>query len=177
MPLYEHVFLVRQDVSTTAVETMMKDYQKVIEGLGGKVPKTEYWGLKTLAYKVKKNRKAHYAFFHLDTPPAAVAEMERQMRISSDVLRFLTIKVEELEQGESAMMRKGDRDDRGERGGMGGRDRPGGGGFRGPRGPGGGGGGFRGGDDRGPPRGPRPEGDAGGFRPRRSESTDDAESN
>ena len=185
MPIYEHVFLARQDVSTTQVETMMKDYQKVIEELGGKVAKTEYWGLKTLAYKVKKNRKAHYAFFHLDSPPAAVAEMERQMRISADVLRYLTIRVEELEQGESAMMRKGDRDDRGERGGPGGgRDRPGGGGgFRGPRGPGGGGpggggGGFRGGDDRGPPRGPRADGDAGGgFRSRRTETTDGEDNN
>ena len=148
MPLYEHVFLARQDVSTAQVENMMKEYQGVIEGLGGKVPKTEYWGVKSLAFKVRKNRKAHFAFFNVDAPPAAVAEMERQMRISADVLRFLTVKVEKLEVEPSAMMRKSDRDDRGDRGDR--RGGPGGdrGFSRGPRG-------DR--PDRGP-RGPREEG-------------------
>ena len=173
MPLYEHVFLARQDVSAQQVEAMMKEYQGVIEGLGGKVAKTEYWGIKGLAFKIKKSRKAHYVLFNIDSPPAAVAEMERLMGISTDVIRFITVKVEEHETEPSAMMRKSDRDDRGERDGPGGGfrggdrggrggDRPGGGGgFRG--GPGGGGG-FRGDREGGAPRG-----DAGGastFRPR-----------
>jgi len=153
MPLYEHVFLARQDISTQQVETLMKEYQGVIEELGGKVPKSEYWGLKPLAYKIKKSRKAHYALFNIDSPPAAVAEMERRMGISTDIIRFMTVKVDELEVEPSAMMRKSDRDDRGDRdGGFGG----------GPRG----GGGFRGGGDRpdrGPPRGDR--GGPGGDRP------------
>jgi len=151
MPLYEHVFLARQDISAQQVETLMKEYQGVIEELGGKVPKSEYWGLKPLAYKIKKSRKAHYALFNIDSPPAAVAEMERRMGISTDIIRFMTVKVEELETEPSAMMRKSDRDDRGDRdGGFGG----------GPRG----GGGFRGGDrpDRGPPRGDRGGGFGGG---------------
>ena len=174
MPLYEHVFLARQDVSAQQVEAMMKEYQGVIEGLGGKVAKTEYWGIKGLAFKIKKSRKAHYVLFNIDSPPAAVAEMERLMGISTDVIRFITVKVEEHETEPSAMIRKSDRDDRGERDGPGGGfrggdrggrggDRPGGGGgFRG--GPGGGGGGFRGDREGGAPRG-----DAGGastFRPR-----------
>lgn len=158
MPLYEHVFLARQDVSSQQVEAMMKEFQQVIEEGGGSVGKTEYWGLKSLAYKIKKSRKAHYALFNIDAPPAAVAEMERRMSIAPDVIRFLTIRVEQHEAEPSIQMRKGDRDERrGDRDG----DRPGGGfrggdrgGFRGDRGPGGGGG-FR-------DRGPRPEG--GGFR-------------
>lgn len=158
MPLYEHVFLARQDVSTSQVETMMKDYQGVIEGLGGKVTRSEAWGIKTLAYKIKKNRKAHYAFFAIDAPHPAVAEMERQMGISADVLRFLTIRVEAHETEPSAMMRRSDRDDR--RGGPGGGRGPRGdrdGGFRGDRE-----GGFRGGDRDGGFRGDR----EGGFRGR-----------
>ncbi|MDZ4843908.1 MAG: 30S ribosomal protein S6, partial [Hyphomicrobium aestuarii] len=121
MPYYEHVFLARQDVSTQQVETMTKEYQGIVEELGGKVTKSEYWGLKTLAYKIKKARKAHYTLFNIDAPPAAVAEMERRMGISNDVLRFLTVKVEELEAEPSVMMRKSDRDDRdGPGGGFGG---------------------------------------------------------
>lgn len=140
MPFYEHVFLARQDVSTAQAETMMKEYQGIIEANGGKVVKSEYWGLKPLAYKVKKSRKAHYALFNIDAPHAAVAEMERNMGISVDVLRFITIKVDAHETEPSAMMRKGDRDERprgnfggpgGDRGGRGG-DR---GGFRGDRPP------------------------------------------
>ena len=171
MPLYEHVFLARQDISAQQVETMMKEYQGVIEELGGKVAKTEYWGIKSLAYKIKKSRKAHYALFNIDAPPAAVAEMERRMGISTDVIRFMTVRVEALEVEPSAMMRKSDRDDRGDRDG----GAPGGGfrgGERGGRGgPGGGGGdrgGFRGGD-RGGPGGGGGGGGPGGastFRPR-----------
>jgi small subunit ribosomal protein S6 len=151
MPLYEHVFLARQDVSAQQVETLMKEYQGIIEELGGKVAKTEYWGVKQLAFKIKKSRKAHYALFNIDAPPAAVAEMERRMGLSTDVLRYLTVKVETHETEQSAMLRKSDRDDRGERDGGFGR-----GGDRGGRGGPGGGGGFRGGD--------RPGGGGGGFR-------------
>jgi small subunit ribosomal protein S6 len=145
MPLYEHVFLARQDVSNAQVEALAKEYTDVIEAGGGKVTKNEYWGIKSLAYKIKKSRKAHFQLLNIDAPPAAVAEMERRMGLSAEVLRFLTVKVEEHETEPSAMMRKSDRDERGDRdrGGFGGR----GGGFRG-----GGGGGFggRGGDrDRG----------------------------
>jgi small subunit ribosomal protein S6 len=148
MPLYEHVFLARQDISNAQVDALVKEYTDVIEQGGGKVTKNEYWGVKSLAYKIKKNRKAHFSLLNIDAPPAAVAEMERRMGLSPEVLRFLTLKVEAHETEPSAMMRKSDRDDRGDR------DRGfGGGGRGGPRG--GGGGGFRGdrdGDRRGPPR-------------------------
>jgi small subunit ribosomal protein S6 len=168
MPLYEHVFLARQDISQTQVEALTKEYSQVIEEGGGKVGKTEYWGLKTIAFKIKKNRKAHYSLMNINAPPAAVAEMERRMGLSSDVIRFLTVRVEAHETEPSVQMRKGDRDDRrdgdrggfrGDRGGFrggGGGFRGGGGGFRGGGGGfrGGDGGGFRGDSDR--PRGPRP---------------------
>ncbi len=155
MPLYEHVFLARQDISQAQVDALTKEYSEVVTEGGGKVGKTEYWGVKPLAYKIKKNRKAHFSLMNLDAPPAAVAEMERRMRLSPDVIRFLTIKVEAHETDPSIQMRKSDRDDRrdGDRGGFRGGDR---GGFRG-----GGGGGFRGGD-RGGFRGDR--GGGGGFR-------------
>ncbi len=146
MPLYEHVFLARQDVSQQQVEALTKEYTDVITEGGGKVTKTEYWGLKGLAFKMKKSRKAHYSLLNIDAPSAAVNEMERRMGLSTDIVRFMTIRVEELETEPSIQMRKSDRDDRGERGG----DR---GGFRG-----GDRGGFRGGD-RGGFRG----GDRGGF--------------
>src|ERR1700754_4757350 len=141
MPLYEHVFLARQDISQAQVEALAKEYAGVIEEGGGRVGKTEYWGLKTIAFKIKKNRKAHYSLMNLDAPPAAIAEMERRMGLSTDVIRFLTVRVAAHETEPSIQMRKSDRDDRrdGDRGGFRG-DR---GGFRG----GGGGGGFRG--DRG----------------------------
>ena len=112
MPLYEHVFLARQDVSAQQVEKLMETFQSIIKDNGGDVGKTEYWGLKNLAYKIKKKRKAHYALMNIDAPPAAVAEMERQMRIEPDVIRFLTLRVDELEDGPSAMMKRQDRDDR-----------------------------------------------------------------
>jgi small subunit ribosomal protein S6 len=154
MPLYEHVFLARQDISQTQVEGLAKEYTQVIEEGGGRVAKTEYWGLKTLAFKIKKNRKAHYSLMNLDASPSAVAEMERRMSLSPDVIRFLTVRVEEHEAEPSVQMRKGDRDERrdGERGGFRG-DR---GGFRGDRG------GFRGGDRGGFRGGDR--GGGGGFR-------------
>src|SRR5947207_10794541 len=112
MPLYEHVYLARPDVSAQQVEDLTTQFKGVIEGLGGKVTKTEYWGLKSLSFRVNKNRKAHFMLLNLDAPPAAVAEIERQERINEDVLRFMTVRVEELEEGPSAMMRKVERDER-----------------------------------------------------------------
>ncbi|HEX8665485.1 MAG TPA: 30S ribosomal protein S6 [Beijerinckiaceae bacterium] len=140
MPLYEHVFLARQDVTAQQVETMVDQYKGIIEANGGKVEKTEPWGVKSLAYRIKKNRKAHFTLFNLDAPPAAVAEMERQMRINEDVLRFMTVRVDALEAEPSAMMQKRDRDERKDR--ERGRRRDDDGPF---------GGGFGGGDDAAPP--------------------------
>jgi small subunit ribosomal protein S6 len=154
MSLYEHVYLARQDVTAQQVEAMTEQMKSVIEANGGKVDKIEYWGVKTLAFRIKKNRKAHFSLLNISAPPAAVTEMERQMRINEDILRFLTVSVEELEEGPSAMMQKrdrDDRDDRGDRGFGGGGGRFGGGGGRfGAGGPGGGGGGRFGDRDRGP---------------------------
>jgi small subunit ribosomal protein S6 len=178
MPLYEHVYLARQDISQAQVEALTKEYTGVIEEGGGKIGKTEYWGLRTVAFKIKKNRKAHYSLMNIEAPPAAIAEMERRMGLSPDVIRFITVRVDAHETEPSSQMRKSDRDDRrdgdrggfrgGDRGGFRGGDRGGfrgggGGGFRGDRGGGGGGfrggggGGFRreGGDGDRPPRPPR----------------------
>ena len=116
MPLYEHVFLARQDISSQQVEALVDTFKGVIENNGGKVEKVEGWGLKTLAYRIKKNRKAHFTLLNLDAPPAAVKEMERQMGINEDILRFMTIKVEALDPEPSAMVQKRDRDDRRDRG-------------------------------------------------------------
>lgn len=115
MPLYEHVFLARQDVTAQQVETMVETYKGVIEAGGGTIEKIESWGVKSLAYRIKKNRKAHFTLLNISAPPAALAEMERQMQISEDVLRFMTIRVEQLEAEPSAMMQKRDRDDRKDR--------------------------------------------------------------
>jgi small subunit ribosomal protein S6 len=111
MALYEHIFLARQDVSQQQVEELTTALTGVITDGGGKVTKNEYWGLKSLSYRIKKNRKAHYTLLNIDSPHAAIAEMERQMRINEDILRFMTVKVDELEEGPSAMMQKRDRDD------------------------------------------------------------------
>ena len=130
MPLYEHVFLARQDVSAQQVEELTAQLTAVLEQLGGKVTKLEQWGVKSLSYRVRKNRKAHFTFMNVDAPSAALNEIERQERLNEDVLRYLTIRVDEHEEGPSAMMRKSDRDrDRDDRGG-GFRDRD-----RGDRGP------------------------------------------
>jgi small subunit ribosomal protein S6 len=110
MPLYEHVYLARQDVSAQQVEELTTQLKGVIEGLGGKIAKTEYWGVKSLSFRIRKNRKAHFTLLNIDAPPAALAEVERQERINEDVLRYITIRVDELEEGPSAMMRKVDRD-------------------------------------------------------------------
>ena len=116
MPLYEHVFLTRQDISTQQVESLVQEFRTLLEGRGGTIGKTEYWGLKSLTFRIKKNRKAHFSLINIDAPPDAVAELERQERLSTDVIRFLTVKVDEHEQTPSAMMRRSDRDDREGRG-------------------------------------------------------------
>ena len=151
MPLYEHVFLARQDASAQQVEELTTQITGVIEGLGGKVTKTESWGLRSLTYRMNKNRKAHFVLLNIDGPAAVVAEIERQERINEDVIRYLTVRVDEHEEGPSAMMRKADRDrERDDRG-------PREGGFRGDREGRGDRDGFRG--DRGPRR-PRADADA-----------------
>ena len=152
MALYEHVFLARQDLSQQQVDALVEQYKGVIEAGGGSFGRVENWGLKSLTYRVKKNRKAYYTLIDITAPADAVKEMERQMGLSEDVLRFLTIKVDKHEEGPSAMLQKRERDDRerGERG-----DRP------------------RFGDrDRGdrPPRGDRD--DRGPRRPRESEGAE-----
>jgi len=169
MPMYEHVFLARQDLANAQVDAMSEAFTKVITDLDGRVAKNEYWGLRSLAYRIKKNRKAHYVMFNIDAPAAAIAELERQVGLSEDILRFMTVRVDIMEEGPSAMMRRnesrerdregrdgdrprGDRPDR-DRGDRG--DRPRGSGFGGERSGGGGFGGGGGGGDRG-----------GGFRPR-----------
>jgi small subunit ribosomal protein S6 len=115
MPLYEHVFLARQDLTAQQVEGMVEQFQGVIQAGGGTIEKAEMWGVKSLAYRLKKNRKAHFTMLGINAPPAAVAEMERQMRISEDILRFMTLKVEEIEEAPSVMMQKRDRDERKDR--------------------------------------------------------------
>lgn len=112
MHFYEHIVMSRQDASAQQVEDLVAAYSSVIEENGGSVSKVEYWGLKTLAYKIQKNRKAHYSLLNISAPPAAVAEMERQMRFDENILRFMTIRVDEHEEGPSIMMQKRDRDDR-----------------------------------------------------------------
>jgi len=114
MALYEHILIARQDVSQQQVETLVEQLTAILKENGGNVTKNEYWGLRNLAFKVKKNRKGHYALMNIDAPHAAVAEMERQMGLNEDVLRFLTTRVEEHEEGQSAMLsNRGGRDDRG----------------------------------------------------------------
>ena len=132
MPYYESVLIARQDLSTQQVETMAEQFAGVIQSGGGKVAKNEYWGLKPLAYRIKKNRKGHYHQLTIDAPAAAVQEMERQMRLNEDLLRHLTVRTEELDLEPSVMMQKPGRDDRPRRNfdrddkpsGNGGGDRP-----------------------------------------------------
>src|SRR6201995_1454423 len=144
MPLYEHVFLARQDASPQQVEELTTQMTGIVEQAGGKVTKSENWGVRSLTYRMNKNRKAHFVLLNIEAPSSAVSEIERQERISEDVIRYLSVRVEELEEGPSAMMRKADRDrERADRGGGGFRgEREGGfrgdrdgGGFRGARGP------------------------------------------
>jgi small subunit ribosomal protein S6 len=171
MPFYENVFIARQDISSTQAEALTEQFANLIAEQGGKVTKKEQWGLRNIAYRIKKNRKGHYVLMNIEAPAAAVTEMERQMRINEDILRYLTVRVDALEEGPSAMLvsrSRDDRDDRGPRRGFGG-----GGGFGGDRG------GYRGDRDRedrprrdygdrprpeavasAPPPPPAPEGDA-----------------
>ena len=119
MALYEHVFIARQDLSNAQAEALIEHFGQVLADNGGKVEGTEYWGLRTMAYKINKNRKGHYAFMKSDSPSAAVHEMERLMRIHEDIMRVMTIKVDKHEEGPSAVvLAKNSRDDR-----RGGRDR------------------------------------------------------
>jgi small subunit ribosomal protein S6 len=130
MPLYEHVYLARQDLSQQQVEELTTQYKGVVEQMGGKIAKVEYWGVKSLTYRIRKNRKAHFTLMNVEAPPAALVEVERQEHINEDVLRAMTVRVDEHEAGPSAMIRKADRDrDRDERRGERRRDRDG------PRGP------------------------------------------
>lgn len=122
MPLYEHVFIARQDVSAAQVEGLTEAFTQIVTENGGSVGKTEYWGLRTLQYKIKKNRKGHYVLLNIDAPFPAVAELERQEKINEDIIRAMTIKVDELDENPSPMMQSKDRRER--RGGPGGgRDR------------------------------------------------------
>jgi small subunit ribosomal protein S6 len=159
MPLYEHVFLSRQDASAQQVEELTAQFKGIIEQMGGKVAKVEQWGVKSLSYRLRKNRKAHFTLLNVDAPPAALNEIERQERLNEDIVRYLTVRVEEHEEGPSAMMRKVDRDrERDERGGGGFRDRGDRGGFR----------------DRGD-RGDRGERGERGGRPPRDDASDDSQ--
>jgi small subunit ribosomal protein S6 len=122
MPFYEHIFIARQDVQTQQVDAIADDFTKIIEANGGKVAAREYWGLRSLTYRIKKNRKGHYVMLNLDAPPAALAELERNVRLNEDVLRYMSIRVDALEEGPSIMMQK-PRDERPRRDGDRGRGR------------------------------------------------------
>lgn len=117
MPFYESVFIARQDISSTQTEALTETFSSIIADNGGSVVGHENWGLRTLAFRMNKNRKGHYVMLNIDAPGPAIHEMERQMRINEDVLRYMTIRVDELEEGPSAMLRNKDRDDRPRRGG------------------------------------------------------------
>jgi small subunit ribosomal protein S6 len=122
MPLYEHVFIARQDISNAQAEALIEHFSQVLKDNGGDVASFEYWGLRSMAYKINKNRKGHYMYLRTDAPAPAVHEMERLMALHEDVMRCLTVRVEEHEEGESAVVKsKNARDDRGRRGGRGGR--------------------------------------------------------
>jgi small subunit ribosomal protein S6 len=132
MPLYEHVFLARQDLAQAQVDALAETATNIITSNGGEVVRTETWGLRSLAYRIQKNRKAHYVALDFTAPPTVVAELERQTQINEDVVRYMTVRVDAHEQGPSAMMRRNERDR--ERGGRG-RDRDDDRGDRGDRGP------------------------------------------
>lgn len=112
MALYEHVLIARPDISPAQVETLMEELSEFLTKQGGKVAKTEYWGLRNLSYQINKQRKGHYALFNIDGPAEAIHELERQHRISDDIMRYMTVKVDELEEGPSAMMSRKDRGSR-----------------------------------------------------------------
>lgn len=116
MPFYEHVYLARQDLTPAQVESLTEAFTKIVTDNGGQVAGNEYWGLRNLAYRIAKNRKAHYVLLNIEAPAAAVQELERQVALNEDVIRFQTIRVEALETGPSAMMRKSERAERAPRG-------------------------------------------------------------
>jgi small subunit ribosomal protein S6 len=117
MPLYENVFIARQDISGAQVDALADSFTQLVADNGGEVKKREYWGLRNLAFRMRKNRKGHYVLLNLSAPPATVAELERTMRINEDVIRYLTIRVDALEDGPSVVMQsRGSRDDRQRRG-------------------------------------------------------------
>ncbi len=130
MALYETVVIARQELAQNQVEALTETCQNLVTQNGGTVAKTESWGLRTLAYKIRKNRKGHYVMFHFDAPPAAMQETERNMRLNEDILRYLTIRVDEFEAGPSAIIRAKEAGDEGERGSYGDRDRGGDRGYR-----------------------------------------------
>ena len=134
MALYEHIFLARQDLAQAQVDALAENATKIITDNNGKVVKTESWGLRSLAYRIAKNRKAHYVMLEIDAPAGVVAELERQTNINEDVIRYMTIRTDALEEGPTVMMRKSDRSERGDRRDRGG-DRGDRGGDRGDRGP------------------------------------------
>ncbi len=113
MPLYEHVMIARQDLSSAQAEGLVDHFTSVLADNGGSVVASEYWGVKTMAYKINKNRKGHYSFLRTDAPAGAVQEMERLMRLHDDVMRVMTVKVDAHDEGPSVQMQK--RDDRGDR--------------------------------------------------------------
>ena len=110
MSYYEHVYIVRQDVTPQAVEQLTETLKGVVEQTGGTLVNHEYWGLRNLNYRIKKNRKGHYVLMNLDAPPAAVNELERQQKINEDIIRYLTVRVDQAPEGPSAMMKQRDRD-------------------------------------------------------------------
>ena len=167
MPLYESVVIARQDIATTQVDTLADELTAILTEGNAKVLKRESWGLRSLTYRIKKNRKGHYVLFNIDGPASAINEYERRMRINEDVLRYLTVRVEALEEGPSAVITNKDRpaERTGFFGGGGGRGGREGGGFGGGGGRGREGGGFGGGGDRdggrfGSGRRPRSDGDS-----------------
>jgi small subunit ribosomal protein S6 len=134
MAFYENVFIARQDISTAQVEAMVAQFSEIITSQGGTVGKTEQWGLRNLTYRIKKNKKGHYVLMNITASGTAIAELERNMRIHEDILRYLTVRVEKLEEGQSAMLLNKDRGERSDRPRFGDRDRGFGGGFGGDRG-------------------------------------------
>jgi len=106
MALYENVFIARQDVPATTVETLTTQFEELVKSLGGTVSKKEYWGLRSLNFRIKKNRKGHYVLLNLNAPAKAIVELERQLKINEDVLRFLTVRVEAFEQSNSSRKRE-----------------------------------------------------------------------
>ena len=112
MPFYENVFIVRQDASTQQAEALAQQFADLLKANGGEAVRNEMWGLRSLTYRIKKNRKGHYVLLNISAPPAAINELERHQRINEDVIRYLTVRVEKLEDGPSAMLQSRGRDDR-----------------------------------------------------------------